>query len=102
MKRRRSTPTSADNDLAGFQTGGDVWIGLLQGVRIGLEGKVGMYNNHYTLDNIITTDPFGTTPPTLDERFDDNQAAFIAEPVSTWWPTFCRAGRSAAATKCCS
>jgi hypothetical protein len=69
----------ADNDLAGFQTGGDIWIGLMQGVRIGAEGKVGLYNNHYTLDNNIVTDPLGATPPSLSERFADNEAAFISE-----------------------
>jgi hypothetical protein len=71
--------TRADNDLAGFQTGGDVWIGLMQGVRIGAEGKAGIYNNHYTVDNTIVTDPLGVTPPTLSERFKDDEVAFITE-----------------------
>jgi hypothetical protein len=69
----------ADNDLAGFQAGGDVWIGLIQGLRIGAEGKAGIFNNRYTVQNTITTFPFGTTPPTLNERFDDNEVAFISE-----------------------
>ena len=69
----------ADNDLAGFQTGGDVWIGLMQGLRIGAEGKVGLFNNHYTLYNTITTTPLGTTPPTLNERFAKDQPALITE-----------------------
>jgi hypothetical protein len=68
-----------ENDLAGIQTGGDVWIGLVQGLRIGAEGKVGIYNNHYELDNLLTTTPLGTTPPTLVERFDDNEVALISE-----------------------
>src|SRR5262249_25520428 len=38
------------NDMAGFQAGGDIWIHVRQGVRIGAEGKVGLMNNHYTLD----------------------------------------------------
>jgi hypothetical protein len=71
--------TGAENDLAGFQTGGDMWIGLLQGLRLGFEGKVGIYNNHYTVDNQIITTPFGTTPPSLEERFSDNNFAFISE-----------------------
>jgi hypothetical protein len=71
--------TLAENDLAGFQTGGDVWIGLMQGLRIGAEGKVGIFNNHYELDNIITTIPLGTTPPSLVERFDDHEVALISE-----------------------
>jgi hypothetical protein len=69
----------ADNDLAGFQAGGDVWIGLMQGLRIGAEGKAGIFNNRYTLRNTINTAPLGTTPPTFGERFDDNEVAFISE-----------------------
>lgn len=68
----------ADNDLAGFQTGGDMWIGLAQGLRIGAEGKVGIYNNHYTLRNTLTTTPIDG-PPSFDERFEDNEVAFISE-----------------------
>jgi hypothetical protein len=73
------TSTNAENDLAGFQTGGDVWIGLLQGLRLGAEGKVGIYNNHYKLHNRIITSPLGTTPPSLNERIKDDNLAFISE-----------------------
>jgi hypothetical protein len=75
----------ADNDLAGFQTGGDVWIGLMQGLRIGAEGKAGIYNNRYTVHTVITTDPplsvppAPLVPPELNERFDDDEVAFISE-----------------------
>ena len=41
--------TDAVNNLAGFQAGGDVWISLMQGLRIGAEGKAGIYDNHYNL-----------------------------------------------------
>ena len=30
-----------ENNLAGFQTGGDIWVTLIQGLRFGSEGKVG-------------------------------------------------------------
>ena len=77
----------ADNNLAGFQTGGDIWIGLVQGLRLGGEGKVGLYNNHYTVETEVESFPGGggqpTTPPTpspdLFERFRENQPALIAE-----------------------
>lgn len=69
----------ANNNLAGFQTGGDIWVSLLQGLRIGAEGKVGLFNNHYTLSNVITTTPVGTTPPSLMESFHQNQPALISE-----------------------
>jgi len=69
----------AENNLAGFQTGGDVWISLWQGFRIGAESKIGLYNNHYSLTNRITTTPVGTTPPTLFEQLRDDKPAFLTE-----------------------
>jgi hypothetical protein len=69
----------ADNDLAGFQTGADMWVGLIQGLRFGVEGKVGLYGNHYTLETEVETTPPGIAPPSLSEEFEDDQAAFIGE-----------------------
>jgi hypothetical protein len=37
----------SENDLLGFQFGGDGWICLRQGLRLGGETKVGIYNNHF-------------------------------------------------------
>jgi len=71
--------TRSENNLAGFQTGADVWIGLSQGLRLGFEGKAGIYNNHYTQRNSLVTTPVGITPPTFSELFRDNQPAFIGE-----------------------
>ena len=93
----------ADNDLAGFQTGGDVWIGLMQGVRIGAEGKVGIYNNHYTVDNRDHNDAVGHDAAhvsTSDLRTMKSHSS--ARRASTSWRIFCRAGRSAPATRYCS
>lgn len=67
------------NDMAGFQTGGDVWLHVRQGIRIGAEGKVGLMNNHYTLSNTFTTDPVSGSPPTLSEFFEKDQPALTAE-----------------------
>ena len=69
----------AENNLAGFQTGGDIWIGLTQGLRLGSEGKVGIYDNHSRLANRISTTPQGVQPPTLFEEFKDDNVAFIGE-----------------------
>lgn len=81
----------AENNLSGFQTGGDIWVGLTQGLRIGAEGKAGIYANRYSLTNQVTTTPLGTTPPTLFERYKDTQPAFIAEAsadlVADLWPS---------------
>jgi hypothetical protein len=69
----------ADNHLAGFQAGGDIWVSLLQGLRVGAEGKVGLYNNHYNLFTVIASTPPVGGPPDLIESFSDNQAALISE-----------------------
>ncbi len=68
-----------ENNLAGFQTGGDIWISLMQGLRFGTEGKMGIYDNHSKLTNRIVTTPAGVTPPSLFEEFTDDNAAFIGE-----------------------
>ena len=68
-----------ENNLAGFQTGGDIWVSLMQGLRIGSEGKVGIYDNHSRLANRIATTPPGIQPPALFEDFKDDHAAFITE-----------------------
>jgi hypothetical protein len=68
-----------ENNLAGFQTGGDIWISLCQGWRIGSEAKVGIYDNHSRLANRISTTPAGVQPPTLFEEFKDDHVAFISE-----------------------
>lgn len=68
-----------ENNLAGAQIGGDMWICLTQGLRFGTEAKVGLYNNHYVLTNQITTTPPNTTPPTLFEEIKDDKVAFLTE-----------------------
>jgi hypothetical protein len=76
----------ADNDLSGFQGGADLWVGLMQGLRFGAEGKAGLYANHYSVTNKYTVTPPPNpqdplTPPLfLDaEEFDEDQPALIAE-----------------------
>jgi hypothetical protein len=85
----------AENNLAGFQAGGDFWIGLMQGLRIGGEAKAGIYNNHYRLRSQLFSQGFSgfvtnpTPPPPLIEGpepaisppddFRDDQVAFLTE-----------------------
>lgn len=68
-----------DNNLAGCQIGADAWVSLWQGFRIGSEAKAGLYNNHWVVENKITTTPYGTIPPSLYERFRGDHAALLAE-----------------------
>lgn len=63
-----------ENDLVGFQLGGDGWLGLRQGLRIGAEAKAGVYNNRFTFDS--STDVTGAN---LQPASDGNQVAFIGE-----------------------
>jgi hypothetical protein len=70
------------NDLAGFQAGGDIWIHIRQGLRIGAEGKVGLMNNHYTLDNSFTAEGENDNsgpPPGFTEHFEKDQPALTAD-----------------------
>ncbi|MEM9185359.1 MAG: BBP7 family outer membrane beta-barrel protein [Planctomycetota bacterium] len=71
-----STQLISDNDLAGFQMGGDMWVGIIQGLRVGAEGKVGLYNNHYTIENTFST---SDGSPAFTETARNDQAAFISE-----------------------
>jgi hypothetical protein len=71
------------NSLAGFQTGGDMWIHVVQGVRVGAEGKAGLYNNRVRLHSAMpATPPIDSEPgefPEVAETFRRNQVAFITE-----------------------
>jgi hypothetical protein len=69
----------AVNNLAGFQTGADIWMGLMQGLRIGAEGKAGIYNNHYSLTNLLIGRDGDDVFDVIEEDFDDNKVAFLAE-----------------------
>ncbi len=67
----------AENDLVGFQCGADMWICLRQGLRLGTEGKIGLYNNRQKLNSTInSTSP---TAPVLNEAFEDNEITFLSE-----------------------
>ena len=68
-----------ENNLAGLQLGGDVWVSLWQGVRVGSEAKGGVYNNHSRLFNRLHSTPANVQPPSLFENFQDDNVAFIGE-----------------------
>ena len=67
----------ADNDLVGGQFGGDGWICLRQGLRLGAEGKAGIYNNRFKYQHTTNIpDPDITN---VDFSTDGNQVAFVGE-----------------------
>ena len=72
---------ASKNDLVGFQIGGDAWACLRQGLRLGLEGKAGVFNNRFKFDSNNFIDPAvgSTTPVNPQSAEDGNQVAFAAE-----------------------
>ena len=91
-----------ENNLAGFQMGGDIWISLCQGLRVGSEAKVGIYDNHSRLANRISTTPQASSRQRCSKSSRTITSRSLARAASTWWPIFCRACRFGPATKCCS
>ncbi len=72
--------TDAVNNLSGFQAGGDGWISLTQGLRLGAEVKAGIYDNHYNLQTSILEGNVGSlTNVITPEKFDGDKVAFIGE-----------------------
>jgi hypothetical protein len=55
------------NYLTGAQLGGDVWVCLLPGLRLGLDGKAGLYGNNVKVNTVMA-----------GRDIYDNYIAFIA------------------------
>jgi hypothetical protein len=67
----------ADNDMVGAQLGGDGWIALRQGLRLGGEVKAGIYNNRFKYRHATSIpDPVISN---VDFAADGNQVAFAGE-----------------------
>ncbi|NOY40722.1 MAG: BBP7 family outer membrane beta-barrel protein [Planctomycetes bacterium] len=79
---------ATENDLLGFQLGGDGSICLRQGLRLNTEGKAGIYNNRYKFDS---TSNVTSVAPNLQPATDGNQIAFVGEAgvsmVADIWPS---------------
>ncbi len=67
----------AENDLLGFQLGGDAWVCLLQGLRLGAESKAGIYNNRYRFKHAVDIVDPGVE--NIDFSMKDDQVAFAGE-----------------------
>jgi hypothetical protein len=66
---------ASTNDFAGGQFGGDVWVTLRQGLRLGTEGKVGIYNNRYTYQHSTSISNYSN----VDFAQSGNQVAFAGQ-----------------------
>jgi hypothetical protein len=67
---------STENDLVGFQIGGDSAACLLQGLRVVAEGKVGIYNNRAKQNTLVVAT---TLSPNRVEAADGDRVAFVGE-----------------------
>ncbi|TWU28063.1 BBP7 family outer membrane beta-barrel protein [Bythopirellula polymerisocia] len=67
------------NDILGFQFGGDGWYGLRQGLRIGLDGKAGVYNNRYDFTAIGNFADIGNSPDDYNLSTSGDNLAFVGE-----------------------
>lgn len=70
--------TRTTNALTGIQIGGDVWVCLLPGLRLGAEVKGGVFGNHANADSNIqvNTQPLGINNP-FEEQAENNDIAFV-------------------------
>ena len=67
--------TMTQNSLVGFQVGGDLWYNAYPGIKLGIEGKVGVYNNRAHQDTRI----FANSVPEITESVLANRAAYITQ-----------------------
>ena len=72
----QETKVSTMNSLTGAQIGGDMWLTVMPGLRIGGEGKIGIYGNHGTVRTDIqtTNDPFF-----YSENGGEDDAAYVGD-----------------------
>ena len=63
------------NQLTGVQVGGDLWLNLMPGVQIGVEGKSGIYGNHAEVESLIVAN----SVPGVREFLQDGKTAFVGE-----------------------
>ena len=71
----------AANNLFGGQLGGDLWLSVIPGFKIGMEGKAGVYGNGASQDSRFRIDGLGLFPaPATDrERVEESEVSFVGE-----------------------
>ncbi len=67
------------NAMTGFQIGGDAWITLMPGLRMGAELKAGIYGNHARQNTKLLAGSAGTTILDSLENATANEAALVSE-----------------------
>jgi hypothetical protein len=67
---------NAVNTLVGAQTGGDLWLCIIPGLRLGTEGKVGVYGNNASQHTALTATSLGVP---YTETASSNDVAFVGD-----------------------
>jgi hypothetical protein len=70
------TVVDVTNALTGLQIGGDLWVCLFPGLRLGGELKAGVFGNHMNANTIIGVNT-GADP--FVENLDGNDVSFVGE-----------------------
>ncbi|MCI0361151.1 MAG: BBP7 family outer membrane beta-barrel protein [Planctomycetaceae bacterium] len=70
------------NNMVGAQIGGDIWMCILPGLRVGAEGKAAVLANRAAVESTIATnvpDAAGVVPAPEIEDLVENDVAFLGE-----------------------
>jgi len=69
------------NNMVGPQIGGDLWMCILPGLRVGAEGKAAVLANRAAVESTISTNvpANGSVPEPLVEDLVENDVSFLGE-----------------------
>ena len=67
---------ATQNSLVGLQFGGDLWYNLIPGVKLGVEGKSGVFNNRAHQNSAVTAN---SLPDAVTEEVLSNKLAYITQ-----------------------
>jgi len=76
LPARGVSETDTTNNLTGIQLGGDTWICILPGFRVGGEFQAGVYGNHMNINTNIYTNQGGVL---FNEQLQANDVSFIGQ-----------------------
>ena len=71
--------TRVSNDLVGFQVGGDLWLNVIPGVKVGVETKGAIMGNHAEVESVMNANSITN----LRERTSDGRTAYLAQIGAT-------------------
>ena len=74
------------NNMVGPQVGGDIWLCILPGLRVGADGKAAVLANRIAVENTITSNvPVGgELPQPVVEDLVENDVSFLGEANITF------------------